>query len=486
MGTTKRRSYTKEQREAALATVRKKGVGAAALEHGVPESCVSRWAKAAGVQRERGARPSSPAPPGEDATAKPPEAQVKIEARPEEVAAAPSAPVPAAAPATGGKQPRRRVQARAARPQVPVTPSAPGVAAGSVADAKGSGRRRRSHVAKSYTPSQKAVILEAAQSEGVTAAAEKHEVSRFSIYDWRRKVGKAAVGEGPSPTSGPSPKEIEDKRDAEILEEWKTHPGLGPSQIVNQLARKNVRVSVHTARQVMEEAGYRPPKVERQKHDRRYEAVRPNHLWHLDFVQRFIGKVSTFTLILIDDCSRYVVGHGVDDAERADLVIQTFEQAVEQHGRPERVMHDKGSAFWSWRGISRFTALLVEMGIDQVVAEHKEWNGKVEVFNANLHKELFDAYRFYDVAEMRRRLAAHLHFYNHGRTHHALGGLLVPADRYYGRAAEVIARIEAGAGRELGDGVDLRDRCLELFKVTSRGGVPEVWLLGQKLLGPPG
>ena len=67
-------------------------------------------------------------------------------------------------------------------------------------------------------------------------------------------------------------------------------------------------------------------------------------------------------------------------------------------------MHDKGSAFWSWKGISRFTALLTEMGIDMVVAEHKEWNGKVEVFNANLHKELFDVQRFSDVAEMRRRI----------------------------------------------------------------------------------
>jgi len=298
-------------------------------------------------------------------------------------------------------------------------------------------------------------------------------------------VKKAAAGQGPSPTSGPAPQDIEQKRDAEILEEWKTHPGLGPSQIVHQLARRNVRVSVHTARRVMEDAGYRPPKVQRQKHDRRYEAVRPNHLWHLDFVHRYIGRASTFTLIVIDDCSRFVVGHGVDDAERADMVITTFEQAVQQHGRPERVMHDKGSAFWSWRGISRFNELLTEMGIDVIVAEHKEWNGKVEVFNANLHKELFDAHRFYDVAEMRRRLETHLHWYNHSRTHHALGGLLVPADRYYGRAAEVLARIEAGAGREVGDGVELRERCLELFKVTSRGGAPEVWLLGQKLLGPP-
>jgi len=172
---------------------------------------------------------------------------------------------------------------------------------------------------------------------GVTAAAEKSGASRFSIYQWQRKVKRAAKGEGPSPTSGPSTSEIEAKRDAEILDEYKTHAGLGPSQIRNQLARKNVRVSVHTVRRVMEGAGYRPPKVERKKHDRRYNAVRPNHMWHLDFVQRYIGKASTFTLILIDDCSRFVVGHGVDDAERADMVIETFEQAVARHGRPERV-----------------------------------------------------------------------------------------------------------------------------------------------------
>jgi putative transposase len=340
-----------------------------------------------------------------------------------------------------------------------------------------------SRIAKLYTPSQKAQVLEHAAAHGVTAAAEKFEISRFSIYDWQRKLAKAAEGEGPSPTSGPAPADIAAMRDQEILTQWHKHPGLGPSQIANQLRRDGIKVAVHTVRRVMEDAGYRPPKVKREPHDERYEAVRPNHLWHLDFVHRHIHRASTFTLILIDDYSRFVPGHGVDDAERADLVTQTFEAAVARHGRPERVMHDKGSAFWSWRGISRFTQLLTEMGIDQVVAEHKEWNGKIEVFNANLHKELFDVQRFYDLADMRRRLAAHLHWYNHSRTHHALGGLLVPADRFYGRVEEVLARIEAGTGRDVKDLLDLRDRCLELFKVTSQAGVPEVWLLGQKLLG---
>ena len=462
MESSKRRSYTAEQRDAVLADVRTMGINAAAKKHDVAQSCVSRWASIAGVRRA--ARESSSAKPAPDSPVTPSEAARMVD----RVGTSVAKPSPATRPSEPSEVKQATDSAGTSPAPSPPVKLPP-----------------RSRVAKVYTPSQKAVVLEDAAKDGVTAAAKKHGISRFSIYDWQRRLTKAAAGDGPSPTSGPTPKDIEQQRDAELLEEWKNHPGLGPSQIVNQLRRKNIKVSVHTARRVMEDAGYWSPKVVRQKHDRHYEAVRPNHLWHLDFVQRFIGRVSTFTLILIDDCSRYVVGQGVDDAERADMVTQTFEEATTKHGRPERVMTDKGSAFWAWRGISRFSALLTEMGIDQVVAEHKEWNGKVEVFNANLHKELFDAHRFYDVAEMRRRLETHMHWYNHARTHHALGGLLVPADRYYGRAAEVLARIEAGAGRELGDGIELRERCLELFKVTSRGGVPEVWLLGQKLLGPP-
>jgi len=456
MESTKRRTYTSEQKAAAVADVAAMGVVGAAAKHGVPQSCVSRWAAAAGVARAEGAQP----------------ARAAVVAVVEDTSSTGEA-----------VQPASSVEAAPVAEAAATDRSTKSEAAAAAPPAK---RVSRSQVAKVYTPSQKAEAIEYAAAHGVTAASEKFAISRFSIYDWQRQVKRAAAGQGPSPTTGPAPKDIEATRDREILEEWKQHPGLGPSQVVNQLRRKGIKTAVHTARRVMQDAGYRPPKVERDRHERRYEAVRPNHLWHLDFVQRYIGRVSTFTLILIDDCSRYVVGHGVDDAERADLVVKTFEEATARHGRPERVMHDKGSAFWSWRGISRFTDLLTEMGIDQVVAEHKEWNGKVEVFNANLHKELFDAHRFYDVAEMRRRLEAHLHWYNHARTHHALGGLLVPADRYYGRVAEVLARIEAGGGRDVGDGVELRERCLELFKVTSRGGTPEVWLLGQKLLGPPG
>lgn len=420
-GAARRRRYSDEKKKLAVRDAKTMGVNAAARKHRVPQCNVSRWVAVA----QSGKRKS------------PPDAQSET------------------------RQPKETAEV---------------VAAGRAAPPE----KRRA--AKSYTPSRRAQILERAAQDGVTAAAAEFGVSRFSVHDWKRKAKAAADGKTASPIAGADPNAIEAQRDKEILDEWRRHPGLGPSQVRNQLRRKSVKVSVHTVRRVMEEAGYRPPKVQRQPHDERFEAVRPNHLWHLDFLHRHINRASTFTLILLDDCSRFVVGHGVDDAERADLVIETFERAVERHGRPEMVLHDKGSAFWSWRGISRFTKLLTEMGIDQIPAEYKEWNGKLEVFNANLQKELFDAHRFYDVAEMRRRLAAHLDWYNHQRTHHALGGLLVPADRYFGRAKEVLARIEAGAGRDLGDLVDLRHRALDLFKIVSQDGAPEVWLMGKKIL----
>ena len=426
------RRYTATEKQAATRLALDVGPTAASRELGIPSGTLSCWS-----HKARTGKPGFTVPPKESANHVAPAAEGSVT----------EPPAPASPPATNDSPPPRRV-------------------------------------ARVYTPSEKARALELAADIGVTGAGKQLSISRFSIYEWRRKVRLAAQGQGDAPTSGPDPADIEAQRDMEILAVYKTHPGLGPSQIRNQLRRRGIKIGVNTVRRVMEEAGYRPPKVKREPHERRYEAVRPNHMWHLDFVQRYINRTSTFTLILIDDHSRFVVGHGVDDAERADMVIETFTEAVGRHGRPEAVMHDKGSAFWSWKGISRFTRLLVELGVDQIVAEHKEWNGKVENFNGNLAKELFNVQHFYDVGEMKRRLTGHLHWFNHRRTHHALGGLLVPADRYYGRVEEVLARIESGAGASTHtDMLDLRDRALELFKVISRDGKPEVWLLGQPLLG---
>jgi transposase InsO family protein len=258
---------------------------------------------------------------------------------------------------------------------------------------------------------------------------------------------------------------------------------LGPSQVRNQLRRQGFKVSVFTVRRVLEENGYVTPKVKRRDaHDQRYEAIRPNQLWHLDFVHRYVNKQKVYVLFLVDDYSRFLVGAAMWDGERVEAVIEVFEQAVARHGRPETVMSDGGSAFYSWRGVSRFTRLLEELSIDQLIAKDPEVNGKVEVLNATVAKELFSQEMFFDLAQARRRLESWVSFYNLRRTHHALGGLLVPADRYFGRAAEVLSAIEAGAsGDGQGEPAPAWERQMDLIKLVSCKGQVELWCMGRRL-----
>lgn len=449
MGAESGRTYTPEEKR--KATERARGVGAAkaSAELGIPMGTLSCWAfHARHRERDAGASAAPEAAAGGTAAAV---AAQRVDGR------ATSSP-PAASPDGG------------ATPSSPVT----------VGVASGSAGRRRARVARTYTPSEVARALERVQAIGVRPAAKELGISRTTLRAWEHKARRAARGEGSAPTSGPDPKAVAADRDARILAEWRKQQGLGPSQIRNQLRRAGIVVSMQTVRRVMEEAGYRPPKTERRRHDGRWEAVRPNQIWHMDFVHRHVHRQPVFVLAFLDDYSRFVTGWALDDAERADAVIAAFEAAVARHGRPEAVLHDGGSAFWSWRGASRFTRILEEYGVDQIRVDVPETNGKIEVFNANLHKELFDRVVFSDVADLRRRLGPHFHWYNHHRTHHALGGLLVPADRFHGRVDEVMARIEAGGGAP--DALDLATRTLELFRVVSCRGRPEVWLMGRKIL----
>ena len=293
---------------------------------------------------------------------------------------------------------------------------------------------------------------------------------------------------GAKPRQAPSSAPTTIRRDQRILQEWRAHPGLGPSQVRNQMRRQGLKVSIHTVRCVLEENGYVQPRVRRDPtHDRLYEAVRPNHMWHLDFLHRHIHKQKIYVLLILDDYSRFIVGGAIWDSERVAAVSETFAGAIARHGRPDKAMSDGGSAFYAWKGIGQFTTFLEELEVDQLIATIPQVNGKLEVLNANIAKELFNQEIFFDLGQAQQRLKAWIAFYNFRRTHHALGGLLVPADRYFGRAEEVLAQIEAGGTPDgVLEPIPVGDRNLDLFRITSRNGQVEVYLMGQRLTLPVG
>jgi len=335
---------------------------------------------------------------------------------------------------------------------------------------------------KRYSPALKLEILAYAHTNDVEAAADKYQVSRTTIYEWRRAAKRRGTTTGELPEVAADGEGTTADRDRRILAMWRQHPGYGPSQIRNMLKRSGFRVSVGTCRQVMESHGYLPPTLKRKEHVGRYEADRPRELYHLDFYHFYVHKQKQCVLFIEDDFSRFIVGWALVASEQADPVIASFEASIRRYGRPEGVMSDRGSAFHSWKGLSRFEALLEEYEVNYYLAKEAAVNGKVEALNASFQKECVEQQEFMDLTDASRSIGRWVEHYNHRRTHHGLGGLLVPADRFYGVAEQTLKRIEQGLGAEHPELTNPDCRGLELFRVLSQGGKPQIWLMGHQIL----
>ena len=334
---------------------------------------------------------------------------------------------------------------------------------------------------KRYSPAQKKEILKYAEDNDVQSAAEKFGTTDTSIYEWRRARQRRGSGKGAPGDEGSEGEDPKVTRDRQILVMWKRHPGYGPSQIRNMLKRNGFKVSVGTVRHVMETNGYLPPTLKRKEHVGRYEAGRPRELYHLDFYHFYIHKQKQCVLFIEDDYSRFIAGWAMAPAEQADPVIKSFELAVQRYGRPDGVMSDRGSAFHSWKGLSRFEALLEEYEINYFLAKEAAVNGKVEALNASFQKECVEQCEFMDLTDAARGIGRWVEHYNHRRTHHGLGGLLVPADRFYGMVEQTMRKIEQGLGADTPDLISPDSRGLDLFRVVSYGGKPQIWLMGEKI-----
>ena len=338
---------------------------------------------------------------------------------------------------------------------------------------------------KRYGPAVRKEVLKFTQDNTQEEAAAQFDVSVDSVRRWTRKAERERERERERDAATVKPPVDKQLTPEEaILAEWREHPGFGPSQIRNQLKRsRQLKASVTTVRNVMEDHGYVAPKAKERKHVGRYEAARPRELYHLDYLHIWVHKQKQCLLFIEDDFSRFIVGWALVESESADTVIKTFETAVERYGKPEAVMSDRGSAFHSWRGLSRFERLLEEYEIDFYLAREAAVNGKVEALNANVQKELTSKVEFMDLTDAARKIGNWVDHYNHQRTHHSLGGMLVPADRFYGLVDRTLKLIEQGNGAHALDLLNPDNRGLEIFRVTSNGGKAEVFLMGKKLYG---
>jgi transposase InsO family protein len=83
------------------------------------------------------------------------------------------------------------------------------------------------------------------------------------------------------------------------------------------------------------------------------------------------------------------------------------------------------------RGSSRFTRFLEDYGIEQMIAQTPNVNGKLENLNQQVEKEVLLVTNFASVEHFKQELAKWVGHYNFSRPHQGLGDRQVPADRYF-------------------------------------------------------
>ena len=171
----------------------------------------------------------------------------------------------------------------------------------------------------------------------------------------------------------------------------------------------------------------------------------PNQLWQTDLFT-FVLKRQNRRLHLVafmDDHSRFLVSFGLHASASTALVLEALEAGIASYGPPEEILTDNGPQYVTWRGKSQFTKHLEKRGIRQIVARPRrpQTLGKIERFWGTLWREFLETAVFVDLADARTRIGLFVDYYNFQRVHRGIDGV-VPADRFFGAASEVLRTLK--------------------------------------------
>jgi transposase InsO family protein len=348
------------------------------------------------------------------------------------------------------------LRAEAARPAEegppPVEPL-PGLAGGGMA-----ARRRRQQRGKrlvlpgekppALTAEQRLLLLDTWQRSGLPAGdfAALVGLSKHTLYAWKKRFDQQGPGGLlDKPKGGPKGSHLPDLTKRTILLLKQSHPDWGCQKISDMLLRgPALPASASAVARVLHEHGYQLEEVPSRPHPdrvRHFERARPNQLWQTDLFTFMLKRQNrrVYLVAFMDDHSRFIVGYGLHASQSTALVLEVLGAALTSYGPPEEVLTDNGSQYVTWRGKSSFTKELEKRGIKQLVAAPRrpQTLGKIERFWGTMWRECIEGAVFVDLGDAQRRIGLFIDYYNLQRPHQGIDGL-VPADRFFGAAPEVL------------------------------------------------
>jgi len=298
---------------------------------------------------------------------------------------------------------------------------------------------------------QRLLILDTWQRSGLPATefANLVGMSKHALYTWKKKFeefGPAGLMDQPKGKKGSRLPGLT-KRTILMLKE--ANPEWGCQRISDMLFRgPALPASPSAVAKVLHEAGYEMEEVSTRPHPdkvRRFERARPNQLWQTDLFTFLLKRQNrrVYMVAFMDDHSRFIVSFGLHASQSSALVLEVLRSGITSYGAPEEILTDNGSQYITWRGKSAFTKELEKRGIRQVVARPRrpQTLGKIERFWGTMWRECIETAVFLDLGDAQRRIGHFIDYYNFQRTHQGIDGL-VPADRFFGAAPEVLRTLK--------------------------------------------
>ncbi|MGO9199546.1 MAG: DDE-type integrase/transposase/recombinase, partial [Limisphaerales bacterium] len=325
-----------------------------------------------------------------------------------------------------------------------------------VGTGKSKGRRlvkREESPQPAMTPEQRLLILDTWLRSGLPAGdfAALVGLSKHTLYGWKKKFDELGPGGlMDQPRGGPKGSRVHELTKRTILMLKQANPEWGCQRISDMLLRgPALPASAAAVARVLHEAGYQTEEVTTHPHpdkQRQFERAVPNELWQTDLFTFVLKRQNrrVYMVAFMDDNSRFITGYGIHASQSSALVLEVVRAAIAAHGTPQEMLTDNGSQYVTWRGTSAFHREMDKRGIKQIVAkpQRPQTLGKIERFWGTLWRECIETSVFLDLEDARRRIGHFIDYYNFQRPHQGIDGL-VPADRFFGAASEVLATLRS-------------------------------------------
>jgi len=192
---------------------------------------------------------------------------------------------------------------------------------------------------------------------------------------------------------GRKPKEVSKEEIDIVLKAVEEYKGTSPVHLEHYIRKKhNIHIPHNRIYNILKQLGMiQARKRKKKKKVKRFNASKPNELWQMDFKIVDIGGAKYHLLLIIDDCSRYILHAKLYNEATANVVISALQDCFKLYRKPEKILTDNGTQFVPARGgLSKFQKFLAEHNIEHIrtSVRHPQTIGKVERINKEVEYRL--------------------------------------------------------------------------------------------------